>query len=180
MDDAFAAALEQAIRVQAQQRVRSLAIAAVLVCALLALVAVCFIAHLDSRVLELACVPFFIGIGWVVRNVSFGSLEHLRGAEPQHWAPSTSHGVLVVTKKEVLAGGLAPLPLDKLARSRRCAGAGYDEEKHAIIIQESAPRTDARGETVDRYVRHWVKLPSSVSPDQGLELALYINRKAEQ
>lgn len=166
----FPTALEKAIATGGQQ---ALTVAAAVTAGGLALAGLLFfLTHTVFGALPLA---IFIGVSWfVVLTGSPGTkaLISLRGATPEHWLPSSSHGVLVVTAEHLVGGGLPRTELNRHARCR-VTSTSYDEAAHALTVDVTRVVQTRDGERED-LKRSTLKLDPSVTPDRAYAFARHV------
>lgn len=74
-----------------------------------------------------------LAFGATRASAGMQALRRLRGEEPQHWLPSPSHGVVVLTDTHLLLGGVRPLPLERHGEDRLVSVA-YLEEGHRLSV----------------------------------------------
>lgn len=161
----FEAALERALAVS---RRRSRVQGAGLLAASVLIAAVSFFVfhHLQGA----AAVLLIVGGLGLQKLIwpSVAALERLRGGTPALWAPSASHGVVVVVGSQLLAGKLA-VELDRHAL-HRVASVGYDEAQHALLVH-TLRRDSAQDDARESTVREVIVLDQSVPPERGYALA---------
>jgi len=163
----FSTALEQAI---ATDRRKAFRIAGAVTAGCLALSAVLFFAAHTAFV----AVPMLIvsGAFWflaVTGTPSAKALMRLRGAQPEQWLPSPSHGVLVVTPEHLVGGGLPRAELNRHARCR-VTSISFDEEAHALTVDVTnvVQTRDGEREVLKRAV---VALDRSVPGERAYAFA---------
>ena len=118
--------------------------------------------------------PMLVAIGalWFVAltgTPATKALTRLRGAQPEHWLPSPSHGVLVVSGEHLVGGGLPRAELNRHARCR-VTSVSFDEEAHALTVDvtNTVQTRDGEREVLDRSV---VALDRSVPAERAYALS---------
>jgi hypothetical protein len=96
------------------------------------------------------------------------TLESLRGSTPEHWLPSSSHGVVVLAGN-VLIAGAHKAALDRHARER-IVSISFDEDSHALTIDLIKVVKHDGGEREDQR-RTVAKIDPSISTHEGLAFA---------
>lgn len=166
----FATALEQAISTGQKTSMR-LAIGATAGGIALAGLAF-FVTHT-----VFGAIPFvvFLGVLWFIAltgTPGTKALMSLRGAQPEQWVPSPSHGVLVATAEHLVGGGLPRVELNRHARCR-VASTSYDEAAHALTVDVTTIVQTRDGER-EQLKRSEVKLDPSVSPERAYAFAKHV------
>lgn len=96
------------------------------------------------------------------------AMEELRGAQPEHWLPSPTHGVVVLTAEHLLAGDLRA-ELNRHAR-RRITSVAYDDTDHSLVVALLSVRQTNDGEREDQR-QISVKLDPSVPAERAFAFA---------
>ena len=166
----FASALEQAIATSKQKAFR---LAGVVTAGCLAGAAVLFFAtHTVFGAIPMLVV---IGVLWFLAltgTPGTRALMSLRGATPEQWLPSPSHGVVVATAEHLLGGGLARAELNRHARCR-VTSVSFDEAAHALTVDLTniVQTRDGEREELKRSV---VELDRAVTPERAYAFAKHV------
>lgn len=169
----FDAALARALQITTRRRNTAAAAASVLV---LIFFGVVFATTKNPLIAAQTLIPLPV-IWFIALNggQTARALRRLRGGQPQHWLPSSSHGVLVIGERELVAGGVYGA-LDRHAESR-VESVAYDEARHVITVDLHFTAATADGED-HRQQRATVHFDEQVTKEQAAAFAAAARERA--
>ena len=91
---------------------------------------------------------------------------------PGQWLPSASHGIEVVTREHLLAGGMKRAELNRHAMSR-VVSISFDEVAHALTV-DVIRLVQTRDGEMEKPQRELVKLVPEVSPERAFGFAKHV------
>ncbi len=158
----FDAALQQALALTTRRRIAAAGAATALVVVFFVVV----LATTKSLIVAAQALLFLPPIWYLALNggKTVRKLKQLKGGQPQHWLPSTSHGVLVLDDTAVVGGGLYGA-LDRHAETS-VASVAYDEARHVITVDVRHTSSTSDGMHT-RQEHTTVHFDEQVSPAQA-------------